>query len=134
MRKESNGSSALGGYSFSRRDENLIAALREIPVSTSRSRIRPTREIGSVLDKVLSKFKITQRIRPEDVLMENWSDIIGAQYARLAAPQTITQDHVLVIQVNSPALREQLRFDERRILKAIKALSECKEIKRIVWR
>ena len=65
---------------FSRAVENLIAGFREVPEDRNRSKKRKAAELGSLVDELLVKYRISHDSL-EHSIREKWSELVGAANA-----------------------------------------------------
>lgn len=120
-------------FKFTRRVENLIAELRNLPTDKSRLRDRGSKPISDLLDTCLKKYKIGQ-LRPEDIIMSNWKDIVGSKNAHRSCPQAILSGGVLAIKANNAVIRSEMSFQKQAILAKVRQYPECASIKSIILR
>lgn len=113
--------------------ENLIANLRGLPESRSRSRDRGTKPLDSVIEVCLERYKIGQETT-EEVIMRNWGRIVGERHAARCAPLRVDQKQRLHIGIHNPVLRRELQFHEDRIMTVIRSIDGCEHITGIVLR
>lgn len=118
---------------FTRRIENLIANFRGLPEDPSRSRIRPTRGIGDLIDNVARKHRIGVA-SPQDAIRDAWVEIIGEANQQFAHPARIERDRYLVVAVNDAVVRQELQFNKALLLKRVRAIPGCDRIRDIVFR
>lgn len=116
---------------FSRDIENLIAQFRGLPRNLSRSTLRESRPIDSLIQSCLKSYKIGET-RPEEQIMANWKDIVGQKNAHRSRPKTISRGS-LVIVVANPTIRNELQFDREQIIKRLCNLSGCANISDITF-
>ncbi len=117
---------------FSREVENLIANLRSLPEDKSRSNLRQSYPIDSLIEVILKRYKIGKPTS-EETIMAHWTKIMGEDNAHRCSPQRLDEAGTLLVAVNNPVLRRELMFQRAPILKKIQALSECAHIKAIVF-
>jgi len=118
---------------FTRRIENLIANFRGLPENPSRSRIRQTRDIGDLVDNMVLKHRIGMA-SPQDAIRDAWSGIIGESNQQFAHPARIERDRCLVVAVNDPVVRQELQFNKALLLKRVRAIPGCSQIREVVFR
>lgn len=116
---------------FSRSVENMIASLRGLPADSFSSYTRPVKPIGDILGQVLEHYKI--ELTPvEETIMQNWRQLLG-KHAPRCAPESV-DGPALVIRAANPVIREEIRFNERLILRKIQKLPRCSTIRTIKFR
>jgi hypothetical protein len=115
------------------RKRGLLAAFRNLPESEDTVADRPVKNLASVIEVCIERHRIG-RETPEDVILREWVNIIGPEYAHRTRPQRISKAGVLVIQVDNPVLRRELQFHEDRIMTALRSLSACAHVRTIVFR
>lgn len=118
---------------FPRRVENLIANLRSFPESTHNSIIRQPYRLDSALEIVLEKYQIG-KLRPAQMITENWKNIMGELNAHHCCPQRIDGRGRLIISVANQTLRQELNFQRATILNRIRRLPGCAEINDVYLR
>lgn len=122
---------------LNREMENLIAALRELPEELEpdtpfeqKRRMRgKTKTIASLLPQILSTWKL-DKPRIEEVIMANWSQIIGEANAHRARPE-IVKSGILYIYTGNPVLANELRMNARNILARLHQFPDGKTVKSI---
>jgi hypothetical protein len=118
---------------FTRRIENLIANFRGLPENPSRSRIRPVRGIDDLVEDVVRKHRIGMA-SPQDAIRNAWSEIIGESNQQFAHPARVERDRCLVVAVNDAVVRQELQFNKALLLKRVRAIPGCDQIREIVFR
>lgn len=107
---------------FSRDVENLIANLRGVPenhsVSITRSSLLP---IDSLMQVLIEKHQLTEE-GLEQRIMEAWPELVGKRSANRCRPVRLDEAGRLIVKVDNPTVRNEMRFDQRNILKRIHAL------------
>ncbi len=116
---------------FSRNVENMIASLRGLPTDSKSSYTRQIQSIDQVITSVLEYYKI-EPTPVEETVIRNWRTLLG-KLAERCAPERI-EGPVLVIRVANPVIREEIRFNERLILRKIQRLPRCSSIRSIKFR
>jgi hypothetical protein len=111
---------------FSRAVENLIADFRGIPESRSRSRLRATQSIGSIVEKLLVKHQIG-RPSPEQALRDRWPEIVGAANASYSHPVRIERGQLLVL-VAHAVVKNEMFFHRDTLLQKIRMVPGCEEV------
>lgn len=118
-------------YKFSRKTENLIANLRGVPEDHSPI-TRETRDLNSLLDRLLDRYKIGQDSL-EDRIRESWTSIVGEVNARYCTPKKIERERTLIISVSNPIIRQELQFNQAILLKKLKALKGGAKLNRLTF-
>jgi hypothetical protein len=118
---------------FTRRIENLIANFRGLPENPSRSRIRQTRGIDDLVDQVMRRHRIGTA-SPHDAIRDAWGEIIGETNQQFAHPARIERDRCLVVAVNDPVVRQELQFRKALLVRRIRAIPGCGQIREVVFR
>ena len=118
---------------FTRRIENLIANFRGLPENPSRSRIRPIRGIDDLVGDVVRKHRIGMP-SSQDAIRDAWSEIVGESNQQFAHPARVERDRCLVVAVNDAVVRQELQFNKSLLLKRVRALPGCDQIREIVFR
>lgn len=116
---------------FSKEIQSLIASLRGIPSDRNYRATRPSKSIFDLLSSGLKKYKIGE-IRPEALIMGQWKEIVGPSFAHRCSPKTITADGTLIIQTSNSTIKNELLFNQSKILKQIQNIEGCKNIKRVL--
>lgn len=115
---------------FSPEAESLITSLRRLPETGSPAKGAGAKPLDSILEACIEAYSIGRKTS-EEALLENWSRIVGEPFARRCQPERI-DGGALIIQVNNPTLRNEIRFMESRILTALGSIPECSAINRII--
>jgi hypothetical protein len=118
---------------FSRQVENLIANLRGFPEDTGRSRLRPTRSIDELVEKMLVKHRIGKS-SPEETIRDAWAQIVGESNQQFAHPSRIDRERCLVVAVSDAVVRQELQFNKKLLIKRIRSLAGCDGIREIALR
>lgn len=63
--------------------------------------------------------------------MQHWKGILGKERAALCQPLRIIDGSRLIMVVSNPTLRQELEFDKRQILRKIRALPSCENIRHL---
>lgn len=84
---------------------------------------------ANFVDKILSDCKIGQ-ISPIQAAIENWSEIVGAKFGGLCEPCDAGAT-VLYVRTFNAAAKQELMFEERKILAKIRAIGACSKIRKI---
>ena len=117
---------------FSREIENLIAGFRELPEDSSRSRRRPTQDMGKLIDELLIKYRISHDSL-EHSIREKWPEIVGVANASYSHPVVLERGLLLVL-VTHAVVRNELFHHKEDILKKLRKLPGCTEVKGLTLR
>lgn len=117
---------------FSRAVENLIAGFREVPEDKSRSKRRKTIELGSLVDELLVKYRISHD-SIEHSIREKWSELVGAANASYSHP-VVVERGLLVVLVSHAVVRNELFQHRESIVEKLKKLPGCADIKGMALR
>ncbi|HKB56486.1 MAG TPA: DUF721 domain-containing protein [Lacunisphaera sp.] len=117
---------------FSRAVENLIAGFREVPEDRGRSKRRKTNELGSLVDELLVKYRISHDSL-EHSIREKWSELVGAANASYSHP-VVVERGLLVVLVSHAVVRNELFQHRESILEKLKKLPGCADIKGLALR
>lgn len=117
---------------FSREIENLIAGFREVPEDTSRSRKRPTQDLGKLIDELLVKHRISHDSL-EHSIREKWPELVGVANATYSHPVVVERGQLLVL-CSHAVVRNELFHHRLQILDKLRKLPGCDGIKGITLR
>ena len=112
---------------FSRAIENLIADLRGLPEDESRSRKRKPTELGSIIDSLLVKYRISHDSL-EHSIRDKWPEIVGVANATYSHPLVLERAQLIVL-VSHSVVRNELFLHRMSILAKVKKLPGCEGIK-----
>ena len=117
---------------FSREVENLIAGFRELPEDGSRSKRRKTEELGTLIDALLIKHRISHDSL-EHSIREKWPEIVGVANASYSHPVVVERSLLLVL-VSHAVVRNELFHHKQDIVARLRRLPGCAEIKGLTLR
>ena len=117
---------------FSRKVENLIANLRGLPEDGNRSAPIEPFKADTLMEVILEKYQLGKP-RPEQVIMENWKQIMGPENAHRSCPTRIIRKRRLLVAVANTTLRQELYFHRHMILNRIRRLPGCEGIKELTF-
>ncbi len=117
---------------FSRKVENLIANFRGVPEDGKRSILNEPFKADSLIEVILERHQLGKP-RAEQVIIENWQQIIGPENAHRSCPTRIIRKRRLLVAVANTTLRQELSFHRHMILNRIRSLPGCKEIKELTF-
>ncbi len=115
---------------YPRQTNNLIATLRGLPEDHSVARLRPAYELGNLIEVLEEKYKFGQ-VKVEDLIAQNWKQIVGEENAHRCSPQKVVGGAILRVQVANPTLRCELEFNKQKILDQIHRLPGAGIIKAV---
>lgn len=118
---------------FNRATQNLIADFRRLPRDRSRAIERSTLPLGNLLDTLREQYRIGEP-RLEEIIMREWRTIVGNERAHRCAPERILDGCRLVIYVSNATLRNEMQFDQRRILRRLQRIPGCHVITQLILR
>lgn len=118
---------------FSRAAENLIAAFRGLPADSLRSRPRQTRKLGELVGNILTRYHLGVP-SAEETVRAQWPQLVGPANAGYSHPLRIERSAKLLVQVSHPVVRNELHLHRETILKRLKALPGCENIKDLIFR
>ena len=116
---------------FSMEAESLIASLRSLPEEPDSSRPAGAMPLGSLIEACIEKHHIGRQT-PEEIILENWVNIVGESFAARCRPERIDPSGALVVQAGNATVRRELIFMQERILTALGSLPQCHHIHRII--
>ena len=117
---------------FSRAIENLIAGFREVPEDGSRSKRRPTADLGSLVDELLVKYRISHDSL-EHSIREKWAELVGEGNATYSHP-VVVERNLLVVLVSHSVVRNELFLHREAIVEKLRKLPGCADIKGLALR
>jgi len=117
---------------FSRAVENLIAGFRELPDDRSRSRRRPTVALGSLIDELLVKYRISHD-SVEHSIREKWPELVGTANAMYSHPLAVERN-LLVVLVSHAVVRNELFQHRETIVEKLRKLPGCDHLRGLALR
>lgn len=117
---------------FSREVEHLIAELRGLPPEKGRSRRRPTREVGGLIEELLVKYRISHDSL-EHSIRERWAGIVGRANAAYSHP-VVVERHQLLVLVSHAVVRQELFHHRMAILAKLRQLPGCAALRGLTLR
>jgi hypothetical protein len=118
---------------YPRQTNNLIAALRGLPEDRSVARLRPAFALGGLIEVLEEKYKIGQE-KIEDTIAKHWASLVGEHAAHRSTPQKVIGGAILLVQVNNPMLRQEMQFQQHKILQRLHQLPGGGVIKALNFR
>ena len=90
-----------------------------------------SRRIGEVIGELLYKYKLDERVREQDVVLE-FEHIMGTTFLKRARP--VKMEHgVLFLQVESSAWRQELFYQKKMIVKKLNDHFNFPIVKNIIF-
>lgn len=115
-------------HQFSRLAEELVGDLRGVASDDpKRSRKRPTKPLGELVEQLLQKHQIG-RSTPEDSIREHWREIVGPANASYSHAQVIERNRLIVL-VSHAVVRNELFMHKEEIVARIRKLRGCEHVK-----
>ena len=118
---------------FNPQAESLIADLRNVPYEKSPAKLGDMVVLENLVEVIFEKYKIG-RASVEDTIMSQWRDIVGEQTAHRCRPHKIIDGRRLIIITNNAVLRQELEFRKRDILRKLRTLPQCENLRDLVLR
>jgi hypothetical protein len=116
---------------FSKRASRILAAFRQVPTDLRKNK-RDAFRIDSLVEVLTQEHRIGHGSLEEN-LIARWKEIIGEAHASRCAPVRVDPRRTLVIQVAHPLLRRELTFQRQTILKRVREVPGCQEIRDLVF-
>lgn len=115
-------------FAFSRIAEELVGDLRGVPsTEPARSRRRPTKPLGELIEELLQKNQIG-RSSPEQAIRDQWVTIVGPAAAAYSHAARIERNRLVVLAAHA-VVRNELFHHRDAIVERIRALPGCGDIK-----
>lgn len=95
-------------------------------------RKRKPEAIGRIVANVLGDRGLTERVEQAAIIPE-WPKLVGPQIAAVTAPQSITANGTLFVQVTTNAWMNELSLLEPELLRSLNAKQSRSPIRRIRW-
>jgi hypothetical protein len=115
---------------FSRVVENLVASLRHLPEDRSRSRSRPAKPVGDVVEQLLAKYQIG-RASPEQTIRDHWPALVGPANAAYSNAVRLDRGKRLLVHASHAVVRSELFLHRAAIAERIRKLPGCEGVKDI---
>lgn len=120
-------------FQFSKLAENLVGDLRGIgPDDPARSKKRPTRELGALIEELMQKHQIG-RSSPEQNVRDRWAEIVGASNAAHSHPARIERNRLLVLVPHS-VVRNELFLHREEIVERVRKVPGCETVRSLLLR
>jgi hypothetical protein len=115
-------------HQFSRIAEELVGDLRGVAFDDpKRSKKRPTQALSALLEDLLQKNQIG-RSSPEQLIREQWVDLVGAANASYSHPARIERNRLIVLAAHS-VVRNELFHHREAIVARVRKLQGCAHVK-----
>ena len=95
-------------------------------------RKRKPAPISRIVADVLGQKGLTERVDQAGIIPE-WPQLVGAQIAAVTAPQSITANGTLFVQVTTNAWMNELSLLEPELLRSLNAKPGRAAVRRIRW-
>ena len=98
----------------------------------SEQKKRAPQSLGSIVANVLGDSGLSARVDQAAIIPE-WPRLVGPQIASVTAPQSITANGTLFVQVRTNAWMNELSLLEPELLRSLNARVRGAPIRRIRW-
>ena len=116
---------------FSLQAEKLIASLRRVPETTpQRMKKRATKELAGLVEELMVKFQIG-RDSPEQLIRDNWSELVGPANAHYSHAVQIDPRGRLTVLAGHAVVRNELFIHRQIIVERIRKLSGCGHVREL---
>lgn len=116
---------------FSFQAEKLIAALRRVPDTTpARMKKRPTKELSGLVEELMVKFQIG-RDSPEQLIRDNWPELVGPANAHYSHAAQIDPRGRLTVLAGHAVVRNELFIHRKTIVERIQKLPGCTQVREL---
>ncbi|MDA7756814.1 DUF721 domain-containing protein [Opitutales bacterium] len=113
-------------------ERKLIADFTGLPLEGDPRKNRPPATMEDIVEKIWGTWKIGAESSPEQIISENWGKIVGHGFANKCAPEKLDVTRgVLIIKTSGGAIKQELAFKRKSILKKICQLDSTWKIKDI---
>jgi hypothetical protein len=116
---------------FNAFEENEIAHFLGLPDADKPAIDRSAKPMDSLVELLIERYHL-DRETPEEVVLRNWTRIVGENFANRCYPERISQSGSLIVAVPNTVVRRELMFMEDRILTALGSLPGCGHIRAVV--
>ena len=114
-------------------ENSVLSAFRGLPYTHKTSIDRSTKgkpeSSASLVDKFLLKLKIKEE-NPVKIISASWNDCLPKRFAGRSSPLNVRMN-ILYVEAENPSVKQEMMFSEREILKKVKLLKGCANIKKI---
>jgi len=86
--------------------------------------------IGDAIAGFLSSSGMGSRVEQAQVVLR-WADLVGPRIAAVSRAVSVTQDHVLLVAVNSHPWMTELSMMERELLEAVNRVTPATPVRQI---
>ena len=87
----------------------------------------------TVMERVIQQFSL-EKGRPEEFIRSEWINLVGERNATYAQPLSLHKNSRLYVAVSNPVVKQEMHFHKKIILRRLKKLPGCSEIRDIVFR
>ena len=116
---------------FSYQAEKRIAALRRVPDTTPpRMKKRPTKELAGLVEELMVKFQIG-RDSPEQLIRDNWPELVGPANAHYSHAVQIDPRGRLTVLAGHAVVRNELFIHRQTIVERIRKLPGCGQVREL---
>ncbi len=116
---------------FSYQAEKLIAALRRVPDDTpARMKKRPTKELSGLVEELMVKYQIG-RDSPEQLIRDNWPELVGPANAHYSHAAQIDPRGRLTVLAGHAVVRNELFIHRKTIVQRIQKLPGCTHVREL---
>lgn len=107
-----------------------------MPFEHTRSRSRQSKgepmKADALTALMMAKLKVRTGGNQRESLVKNWGTIVSQKFLNKCEPETVRLG-VLYVKTANSAVKQELTFEGRAMLKKIQALADCQKIKRIMF-
>jgi len=105
-----------------------------LPIAEDPDKNRAPVLFSEIIEKAWGDWKIGSSNTPESILSENWGKLVSFKLSLKCAPERIdTKRKILFVRCSNAAVKQELSFIKKNILKRISALEGDLEIKDIKY-
>ncbi|MBR6389483.1 MAG: DUF721 domain-containing protein [Opitutales bacterium] len=107
--------------------EGILSSFRGLP--NGRNLGKPAQTPKEAIDRIFASLELDSQ-SPLKTILASWQDIVPPRFAGLSEPSDIGAN-TLYVRTFSSAAKQELMFEERKILASLQKLSGCAKIKKI---
>lgn len=89
----------------------------------------PAKSMASIVDGIFLDFRIGH-ISPLKIIHEAWNDIVPKRFVGMSEPSDMGAT-VLYVRTANSAIKQELMFEERKILTKLTKLAGCSKLRKI---
>ncbi len=112
---------------FSKDTQKLISQFRGL--KTGIDERAPVASSKELVDQIFLELKIGE-VSPLKAIHDSWNNLIPKKFAGLCEPSEMSAT-VLYVRTNSSVIKQELSFEEKRILAKVKRLAGCSALRKI---